>query len=56
LEETNSFFAVLKENNIRALKCDLEIENILYELHKTQKLENVTRTLKLINERDIFHE
>jgi hypothetical protein len=54
LEETNIFFDVLKENTLRYLECDLEIEHILHELHKSGKLANITISLRLINGRDIF--
>ena len=39
LEEVNAFFSLLK--NVEYLTCDLEVEDVLYELHKTNKLNAV---------------
>ena len=55
LEHVNSLFAILKENKIKTLYCDLEMENILYELNKNGKLRDITKSLQLVNDRDIFH-
>lgn len=54
LEDVNAFFSLLP--NVEYLTCDLEVEDVLYELHKTNKLNAVSPYLRLVNQRDIRYE
>ncbi|CAD8093778.1 unnamed protein product [Paramecium sonneborni] len=54
LEEVNGFFSLLP--NVQYLSCDLEVEEVLYELHKSNKLNAVAPFLRLVNQRDIRYE
>lgn len=56
LENTNKFFRFLQTfPNLKEIQVDSSVEKILWELHSQKKLEEITKSLRIINGFDLSY-